>query len=212
MARPLIKRFYHAYRRATLISVRAREQRTARTLRRGSFFDEAYYSTHYPEVAGSGLDAAAHYCRWGDSAGYRPHPLFDPVHYSAQYTHLPTSGGQRLLHFLAESNYSSASPHPLFDTEFYREQCGSLILPGENPLVHYLREGEELGYWPHPFFDPAHYESSIPPLPARPLCHPRSPGGPLPLLAFRPRMVSVPMSRFPAGPNLAPRPLPPGGR
>ena len=164
MARPLIKRFYHAYRRSTLVSVRAREQRTARALRRRAFFDEAYYADRYPEVSGSGLDAISHYCRWGDVAGYSPHPLFDPLHYSAQYPDLPASGGRRLLHFLGQGRTSLATPHPLFDSAFYVEEGGPLMLPDENALLHYVREGEELGYWPHPFFDPGHYEASNPDL------------------------------------------------
>ena len=179
MARPLIKRFYHAYRRSTLVSVRAREQRTARALRREAFFDEAYYAGRYPEVAGSGLDAISHYCRWGHAAGYSPHPLFDPLHYSSQYPDLPASGGRRLLHFLGQGRTSLATPHPLFDSAFYLEQSGPLVLPDESALLHYLREGEELGYWPHPFFDPSHYEASNPDLWSSPckLAHFATDGG-----------------------------------
>ncbi|MDG2049464.1 MAG: glycoside hydrolase family 99-like domain-containing protein, partial [Myxococcota bacterium] len=168
MIRKFAKRVYHAYKRLTLASARRREARAAHAIRQSTLFDESFYRDRYPDALTSDLDPISHYCRWGDAAGYAPHPIFDPLHYSKQFPAIPRSGGRRLLHYLQNGTTPGISPHPLFDSEFYLEQCAPLLLPGDVPLSHYLREGEALGYWPDPLFDPQYYERENPELTSLP--------------------------------------------
>ena len=121
MIRLLLKRFYHACLRSTLVWVRARERRTAAHICAQPFFDEAFYLSRYPEVSDSGLDAVSHYCRWCDAAAYWPHPLFDSIPLFIPISRASNIGGTQAPP-PSHTEFRSGTPQP---TSTLR--CGVLL-------------------------------------------------------------------------------------
>ncbi|MDA8250769.1 MAG: glycosyltransferase, partial [Rhodospirillales bacterium] len=81
-----------------------REQRRLRrelqVLAQTELFDPGWYATRYPDVAGSGLDPAVHYLRYGRRERRHPSPYFDAEYYLAQSPDVAASGADPLIHYL----------------------------------------------------------------------------------------------------------------
>jgi hypothetical protein len=118
-----------------------------------ALFDQSWYLSCAPNLAGSRWALLAHYLIVGDGHNLSPHPLFDAPAYRARHGAAMRAARQTALeHFLAEGAAAGANPHPLFDVRHYVGRCDEVALTGENPLVHYLRKGWREGHDPHPLF------------------------------------------------------------
>jgi hypothetical protein len=62
-------------------------------IRDSGLFDQDWYLTTYPDVAGSGLDPIEHYLTVGAPKGYNPNPLFDTGFYARQMARRIAAGG-----------------------------------------------------------------------------------------------------------------------
>ncbi|MDO8364851.1 MAG: rhamnan synthesis F family protein [Actinomycetota bacterium] len=99
------------------------------------WFDAAWYTATYPDVAGAGADALQHYWQFGMAEGRSPGPSFDALRYEASN---PAARGRALQHYLREVVRGSkgqppapgdvrAAHHPelesgLFDARWYRRR------------------------------------------------------------------------------------------
>jgi hypothetical protein len=118
-----------------------------------ALFDQSWYLSRAPNLAGSRWALLAHYLIVGDGHNLSPHPLLDAPAYRARRGAAMRAAHQTALeHFLAEGAAAGADPHPLFDVRHYVGRCEEVALTGENPLVHYLRKGWREGHDPHPLF------------------------------------------------------------
>ena len=123
-----------------------------------ALFDQSWYLSHAPALAGSRWPPLAHYLVVGDSHNLSPHPLFDGPAYRARYgAEMSAARLTGLEHFLFRGAAEGAPPHALFDPRFYVGQSEEVAASGETPLVHYLRAGWREGLEPHPLFAGAWY-------------------------------------------------------
>jgi GT2 family glycosyltransferase len=83
-----------------------------RLLGESGLFQEAWYRTRYPDVEMAGIDALAHYLRFGMRLRRRPGPGFDPVYYAAANPDLPPSGMDPLCHYLLHGRAEGRSCSP----------------------------------------------------------------------------------------------------
>jgi glycosyltransferase involved in cell wall biosynthesis len=125
-----------------------------RLLKQIGLFDQAYYSSIYPDVAAVGADPFEHFFFHGYKEGRRPNPVFDPVWYTATYPDVEKSDLQPLLHYAKLGEVEGRRPGPHFQPAWYRQQYG--IPADESPLAHYLKN--RLGpFSPIPEFDSKYY-------------------------------------------------------
>jgi glycosyltransferase involved in cell wall biosynthesis len=155
----LIRRFYwsiqsHRYRGAI------------RAVRGGGLFDGAWYLASNPDVAGRGVDPAAHFCVFGHQEGRNPHPLFLNGYYRAQLP-LAERAENPLLHYLGRGSARGLSPHPLFDPAHYAGQLDGASPAGGTALEHFALTGAPRGLDPHPDFDTSFYVEMNPEVLAR---------------------------------------------
>lgn len=69
-------------------------------IRNSAYFDAAWYLQAYPDVAASGMDAAAHYLEFGGFEKRNPGPGFDSARYVDQNPDVAAAGMNPLLHFV----------------------------------------------------------------------------------------------------------------
>ena len=103
----------------------------------GRWFDAAWYLARNPDVARVGLDAQAHYLRYGEAEGRKPSVWFDPAWYRAVYRLAPYQSP--LAHFLAHRMTGRFLPRP----ELY---VAARLTPGNeafDPFDRYLTEHEK---------------------------------------------------------------------
>lgn len=72
----------------------------AELIRSSTFYDQAYYLSCYPDVAGSGMDPARHYLLYGGFQGKNPSRHFDSQFYLERYCDVERNGINPLLHYL----------------------------------------------------------------------------------------------------------------
>jgi hypothetical protein len=75
-------------------------QRDLQLLLRSELFDADWYLSEYPDVAGSGMEPAEHYLRFGAPEGRNPGPLFSTSQYMLDHPELGEDGVNPLVHFL----------------------------------------------------------------------------------------------------------------
>jgi hypothetical protein len=102
----------------------------------GRWFDGEWYLTQNNDVARAGIDALAHYSRYGDAEGRFPSPWFDPSWYRSVYG-VPLEQSA-LGHFLAHRRSGRYLP------------CAALfaaphLTPSEDPFDTYLSGREAPG-------------------------------------------------------------------
>ena len=117
-------------------------------LRASPIVDAAWYMARYPDVAGRGEDAAAHYYQHGAAEGRDPGPAFATAFYLANYPQVGQSGANPVLHYLREGAGKGFNPSPDFDTRFYVERYTDVAEAGVNPLEHYIAHGRAEGRRP----------------------------------------------------------------
>ncbi|WP_395673845.1 glycosyltransferase family 4 protein [Phenylobacterium sp.] len=117
-----------------------------------ALFDQGWYLSQAPGLAGGRWAPLAHYLVLGALEGKSPHPLFDPARFRGGAPRLTP-----LQRYLFGGAAAGADPHPLFDLRWYVGQCEAVAQNGEDPLVHYLRQGWREGLDPHPLFAGAWY-------------------------------------------------------
>jgi hypothetical protein len=86
-----------------------------RLLERWKYFDAAFYSERYPDVAAARMHPFAHYLLHGAAEGRKPNPWFDPDCYLDRYPEARKRGGDPFVDYLAQGRREGASPHPLVD-------------------------------------------------------------------------------------------------
>ncbi len=153
---------------------RLREARAAREIRTSGIFDDGFYRSLHPEVAGDDWDPVVHYVRHGAAEGRVASPLFDPIFYCDRYPDVAASGAEPLAHFVRHGAREGRQPHRWFDTAFYLRQNPLVAELGMNPLAHYLQVGANTGRDPHPDFDTPWYLATYPQVAAsgmNPLMH-----------------------------------------
>jgi glycosyltransferase involved in cell wall biosynthesis len=129
-------------------------------LRASGLFDEAYYLSTYPDVAGADIPLLEHFFKVGYREGRQPNPYFDPDWYLRRNPDVAVAGMQPLLHFLLHGDRMGLDPGPLFDVEWFREHYG--VSESENTLARYLRLRLETPLSPVREFDAAYYAAKCP--------------------------------------------------
>ena len=101
-----------------------RERIATEENRRAGFFDAAWYLAAYPDVAGAGMDAFAHYMNFGHKEARDPGPEFDNNFYKQMYPDATAGGGVPLVHYLEYGRAEGRAPNPG-------------VLAAEHPLVRH---------------------------------------------------------------------------
>ena len=70
-----------------------------KTIKHSALFDKKWYLGHYPDVAASKADAAAHYLTEGYALGYNPSAAFDNDFYLNRYPDILFANMNPLLHY-----------------------------------------------------------------------------------------------------------------
>ena len=122
----------------------------SRLIVEAGLFDEAYYLQCNPDVETSGMSAAAHFLRHGESEGRKPNRLFDPVFYRETYPDVGRTGQSPLLHYIRFGAFEGRSPGPDFDPQYYLKANPDVAKALVDPLFHFLRFGEQEGRRPKP--------------------------------------------------------------
>lgn len=94
-----MRRLWRASRLMMLSGERAL-RRDMRLLHASDLFDGDWYLAEYPDVAGTGIDPAEHYLRFGALEGRDPGPQFRTAAYLRDHPDLAEGRGNALLHFL----------------------------------------------------------------------------------------------------------------
>ena len=133
------------------------------------YFDAKWYVKKYPDVAASGLDAAAHYLLYGWRRGLLPGPFFDGNLYLETYPKILEADFNPLLHYeqhgrkerrsigYLPKNLRLINRSPYFNRKWYCRQYPDVDEYGLDPVVHYLMYGWKKGYNPSPQFDTQFY-------------------------------------------------------
>jgi glycosyltransferase involved in cell wall biosynthesis len=117
-------------------------------------FSSAFYLANYKDVETAGVNALAHYLRYGGKEGRESHILFDAQFYREQSPDVCALGELPVSHYIKWGAEKGRNPHPLFDTSHYLKHDRDALSSGMNPLVHYLKYSNSD---PHPLFDTAFY-------------------------------------------------------
>jgi glycosyltransferase involved in cell wall biosynthesis len=84
-------------------------------------FDQEWYLAQNPDVAAAGVDACAHYLRFGAAEGRDPSPFFNSSWYLTQNPDVAAAGINPLLHFVRWGAAEGRRPNPLLRAEFNEE-------------------------------------------------------------------------------------------
>ena len=102
-------------------------------IRKSGLFQEAWYLTMYPDVAGVGLDPLEHFCLDGWREGRDPNPFFNSRWYLENYGDL-TGDVNPLLDYIMVGEGVGRKPARDFDPMEYRGQHG--LANDDSPLRH----------------------------------------------------------------------------
>lgn len=137
-----------------------------------SYFDEAWYLEHYPDIragiaAKRWKDGLAHFLQEGVVKGYNPSPFFDEASYRHLYpavSQFIAAGGwaSSFVFWLHVGRRSGFPPSCFFDEAWYRARhpdVATQVASGElrSGFDHYLHSGWREGRQPADCFDPAFY-------------------------------------------------------
>ena len=129
-------------------------------VQRSGLFAEQWFLERNPDLAEAGVDALAHYCRYGWREGRWPNPYFDPAWYVSRNRDVRENDLEPLLHYIEHGEAEGRQPVEWFDPEWYRQRYS--IPPGQLCLAHYLAHRCDGLIAPIPEFDPAFYFSHSP--------------------------------------------------
>lgn len=135
-------------------------------IQNSGLFDQAFYTTSYPETAQLKQSLVEHYYLTGAQQGYQPNALFNPTWYHKQNVDLQASAENPLVHYLTKGAQAHRQTHPLLDVQWYLEQYSDVAADVEqqkiNPLWHYLQYGGVELRNPNPLFLAAYYLAEYP--------------------------------------------------
>lgn len=132
-------------RASRLSSTVIRAPSDAEVIAQSGLFDSEFYSTNYPDVLRSGIDALEHYLKYGAAEGRNPCALFDTSYYLTSNPDVAASGLNPLLHFCKFGWKEMRNPSAEFDTAWYWITRLAESQPSVNPLAHYFAEGRSQG-------------------------------------------------------------------
>lgn len=101
-------------------------------------FDAHYYLEKYPDVRSVGIDAYAHFRRYGAAERRDPNPMFDTSWYCERYPDVTESGLNPLDHYYLVGAKEGRDPHPLFSTSWYKQMHPDVSLDNGDLLLHFL--------------------------------------------------------------------------
>lgn len=151
-------------------------QEELQEIRRSGMFDEAYYRSQYPDVAGI-TDVLCHYCEKGWRERRNPSANFDTSFYLETSTDIRDAGMNPLLHYVRAGMYEgrptggaaerAAAAQAIresgrFDESFYRIVNQDLQPPPGDPVVHYCETGWREGRDPCDEFSTRDYLATYP--------------------------------------------------
>lgn len=102
-------RFVNDLRRATRVAYwlvtfqifpRLRERRLVRQIYASGWFDVAFYTSRYPDIAAAGIDSVLHYLTFGAAEGRDPGPSFSTQYYLQSNPDVAATGVNPLVHYL----------------------------------------------------------------------------------------------------------------
>jgi GT2 family glycosyltransferase/glycosyltransferase involved in cell wall biosynthesis len=138
----------------------ARDQREALAAESlAEFFDSAWYTTAYSDVALTGLDPIIHFIRFGLVQHHDPNRFFASRWYLEQYADVRARGTPPFLHYLHSGAAELRDPHPDFDAKWY---VGQYPEAAANPLLYHIRTGQKHLYRTRPPADLMDYRPSEP--------------------------------------------------
>lgn len=109
------------------------------------FVDDLYYLLSNPDVLASGLDAEAHYARFGAAEGRSPNAFFDGKAYLAANPDVAKAGYNPLTHYLNSGAAEGRDPSANFDAALYLAHNPDVAKSGMGALAHYLQFGQAEG-------------------------------------------------------------------
>ena len=110
-----------------------------------SLVDDAFYRSHYPDVAAAGIDPATHYEQNGWHEGRDPDAFFFTTGYLAANADVRAAGVNPLTHYDTNGWHEGRDPSAGFDNELYLAHNPDVRAAGIDPLAHYLQNGQAEG-------------------------------------------------------------------
>jgi len=104
----------------------------------GRWFDRGWYEVRNPDVVKVGIDALAHYVRYGENEGRKPSQWFNPAWYRTVYK--IAAGQSALGHFLAHRTTGRFLPCPELYLVPHAPPWRDDIAAGADPFDHYLTD------------------------------------------------------------------------
>lgn len=108
-------------------------------------FDAAWYSSNYPDVAQSGIDALTHYLQFGSAEGRDPNDVFSTQWYQTQFEDVAVSRLNPLVHYLKYGMAQGRAPSSNFNPQWYLSKYPDIAATGIAPFIHYCRWGRAEG-------------------------------------------------------------------
>ena len=96
---------------------RDRESKLIAEVRAAPEFDPDWYLASYPDVAGSGLEPALHFVRYGARRGRSPGPGFDTMRYYEAYPDILKAGQIAVLHYRRHGCSEGLKAYPVRGAE-----------------------------------------------------------------------------------------------
>ncbi|MFG1464192.1 choice-of-anchor I family protein [Xanthobacter sp. DSM 24535] len=107
--------------------------------------DDLFYLLSNPDVLAAGLDAEAHYARFGAAEGRDPNAFFDTKGYLATNADVAKAGYDPLSHFINSGAAEGRDPSAKFDAALYLAHNPDVAQSGMTALAHYLQFGQAEG-------------------------------------------------------------------
>ena len=98
------------------------KKRQIKMIADSEYFDAEWYYKKYPDVRGSGIDAAKHYFMFGWKEGRNPGPYFDTDEYLQFHPELLSYDINPLIHFIVEQKDTSDLQDTSFNAESFVER------------------------------------------------------------------------------------------
>jgi GT2 family glycosyltransferase len=124
-----------------------------------AFFDPAWYTSLYSDVAATRLSPIIHFIRIGIAEQRDPNRFFASRWYLEQHPDVRASGLHPLLHYLQAGAAELRNPHPDFEAAWY---AGQHPEADANPLLYHIRTGHAKGYPTRPPTDIQDHRPSQP--------------------------------------------------
>ena len=129
-------------------------------LQRSGLFDGSWFQDRNPDLVQSGVDALAHFHRYGWRENRKPNAYFDPAWYRAQNHDVRDAETDPLLHYAEHGEAEGRRPIAHFDPAWYRARYA--LAPGQSPLAHFLQHRFDGTVAPIPEFDAEFYLARYP--------------------------------------------------